>query len=745
MGGLGGHMNHLYDNPRLTFGSMMDIMKKAAKGELIGTEKTDGQNLFLSFSVPKQKLEFTEADSGARAARNKGNVKSGGLSTAQIIDKFKDHANPELKKSFGDALKAFEKVVRSFPRDKQIEIFGPDTDIYYNAEIINPDTPNVINYDKKYVTIHRGGGGYFDKETGGEKVFTKIDDATGEEVEYTRDVSANADILAAEIDKITQDLESQQGFEVIMDAVFTLQGLAQGEDSPVLQKALRDIQEEISSEGLSGENMVIEYLIARVGRVLQERGLDLKNRPELQNKIIKRIILTNPVLKRAYGYDKIPTDLRPSVLTKGLNPREKNIVLEAISNPRSVLKDAVSSLENIVHDFTVDILEGVESLFILDQKKATDQIRDKVRSSMEAIKSSDRQDWMSTLMKEMEKLKDIDRISTAAEGFVFDYDGSTYKFTGNFAPINQLLGIGKYDGRGTLPSLDEGRSLESMLNLVFEEQEGGKYVVLIPGGFKPPHKGHYEMFKHYADNPQVEKVVVMTGPSPRGGVTHEMTQELFDAYGGLPEKVEYEFDKNPYRALFEKLGENSFVNRFSDDAIFVLGCGDKDDDGNRPANFKKWWDENPEANELEVNVGDLGACPAILQAPDVPFSSTVFRNAIISGDDKIAEQFIPNDVSLDTVKEILSDIIPSPKNLQETILSLIEEMIEEKESKDNTFGGAKTFKGKVSHIKKTRPDVDNPEAYVAAILRDQGELDEISTSGMVAGYSGPRKKTLKRN
>ena len=58
MGGLGGHMNHLYDNPRLTFGSMMDIMKKAAKGELIGTEKTDGQNLFLypSRSLNLQKL-----------------------------------------------------------------------------------------------------------------------------------------------------------------------------------------------------------------------------------------------------------------------------------------------------------------------------------------------------------------------------------------------------------------------------------------------------------------------------------------------------------------------------------------------------------------------------------------------------------------------------------------------------------------------------------------------------------------
>lgn len=744
MGGLGGHMNHLYDNPRLTFDSMMDIMKKAARGELIGTEKTDGQNLFLSFSVPKQKLEFTEADEGARAARNKGNIKSGGLSTAQVIDKFKDHSNPELQKSFGDALKAFEKVVRSFPRDKQIEIFGPDTDIYYNAEIINPDTANVINYDKKYVTIHRGGGGYFDKETGSEKVFTKIDDETGEEVEYKHDISGNAEVLAAEIDKITQDLESQKGFEVIMDAVFTLQGLAQGEDSPILQKALRDIEDEISSEGLSGENMVIEYLIARVGRVLVERGLNLKDRPELQNKIVKRIILSNPVLKRAYGYDKIPTDLRPSNLTKELSPREKNIVLEAISNPRSILKDAITNLEHIVHDFTVDILEGLESLFILDQKKATESIKNKVRAAMEEIESAGRQEWMSTLMREMEKLKDIDRISTAAEGFVFDYDGSTYKFTGNFAPINQLLGIGKYDGRGTLPKLDEAQAYDSILDVLFEEQHStqDKYVVLIPGGFKPPHKGHYEMFKHYAANPQVEKVVVLTGPKPRQGVTHQMTEKLFEAYGGLPEKVEYEFAANPFAALFEKLGESDFVDRFSDDAVFVLGCGDKDDDADRPENFKKWWAKNPESNKLDVEIGSLGACPAILQTPDVPFSSTVFREAIKNGDDEIAQQFIPNDVELDTVKEILKDIIPAKvEDLQEMILRLVEEVLEEE---DSTLGKAKTFKGKVSHIKKTRPDIEDPEAYVASILRDQGELEEISTSASVAGYSAPGRKLRKR-
>ena len=41
----------------------------------------------------------------------------------------------------------------------------------------------------------------------------------------------------------------------------------------------------------------------------------------------------------------------------------------------------------------------------------------------------------------MEKLKDLENVSTATEGFVFDYDGNTYKFTGAFAPINQITGL----------------------------------------------------------------------------------------------------------------------------------------------------------------------------------------------------------------------------------------------------------------------------------------------------------------
>ena len=49
MGGVAGHLAHLYDNRDLTFNKMAEILQKAASGELVGTEKTDGYNIYLGY------------------------------------------------------------------------------------------------------------------------------------------------------------------------------------------------------------------------------------------------------------------------------------------------------------------------------------------------------------------------------------------------------------------------------------------------------------------------------------------------------------------------------------------------------------------------------------------------------------------------------------------------------------------------------------------------------------------------
>ena len=149
-GGLYGHLNHLYDNPDLSFGEIKKIFDTASSGELQGTEKTDGQNLFISYSVK---------DGKAKAARNKGNIKTGGMDAMQLASKFADRG--ALEKAFVDSFDAFEKVIRQLSPEEQREIFGEDANIFYNAEIMDPANPNVINYDTRSLVIHQKGHSEF--------------------------------------------------------------------------------------------------------------------------------------------------------------------------------------------------------------------------------------------------------------------------------------------------------------------------------------------------------------------------------------------------------------------------------------------------------------------------------------------------------------------------------------------------------------------------------------------------------
>ena len=57
-GGVAGHLSHLYDNRQLTANRMLKILSMASNGELIGTEKTDGFNIYLGFDFDFRVLYF---------------------------------------------------------------------------------------------------------------------------------------------------------------------------------------------------------------------------------------------------------------------------------------------------------------------------------------------------------------------------------------------------------------------------------------------------------------------------------------------------------------------------------------------------------------------------------------------------------------------------------------------------------------------------------------------------------------
>ena len=154
MGGVAGHMDHLYENPNLSFEKIIEILTAASNGELSYQEKVDGQNLFLSYSIPE----------GAKGARNKGNLRSGGLDAAGLAQKFAGRGN--LEKAFNGGFRTFEKAVEALSKEEKQRIFGPDANIWYNAEVMDPGNPNVILYDDKTLKIHDVGHFVFNKETG---------------------------------------------------------------------------------------------------------------------------------------------------------------------------------------------------------------------------------------------------------------------------------------------------------------------------------------------------------------------------------------------------------------------------------------------------------------------------------------------------------------------------------------------------------------------------------------------------
>ena len=67
-----------------------------------------------------------------------------------------------------------------------------------------------------------------------------------------------------------------------------------------------------------------------------------------------------------------------------------------------------------------------------------------------------------------------------------------------------------------------------------------KITVVIPGGFKPPHKGHVEMINHFANLPNVEEVIVFMGSKPRMSadksvvVSKDKSIELFKLFDLAP-------------------------------------------------------------------------------------------------------------------------------------------------------------------------------------------------------------------
>ena len=679
-GGVAGHMSHLYDNPSLTFSKMKEIFQKAFDGELEGTEKTDGQNLFISYDVNSGR---------AKAARNKSNIINGGLDAEGLASKFAGRGTVEA--AFNDAFRAFEKAVDQFSDEEKLEIFGPDTNIYYNAEVQDPRNANVINYEYKTLNIHRAGHAEFNRETG-----ERTD----------KDVSQNAAKLEAALNRVKSKIEKDHRIQ--MNAIRNLEKI---NDKTVLKTSIDELEKAISNEGISDNQTVGEYMVARVSKAVDKLAEGLSDE-------VKQL-----VIKRVFGVEGVSANTIKKAIPK--DQKDKlSIIKKIIDSADELKKYAILPIEEIVHDFAVEVLKYFKSIFVVDNEKEVQRLRDEVEEAISEIEASGNEEAMEVLKKQFNKLKKLDNIATAAEGFVFDYDGYTYKLTGTFAPMNQILGLFKY-GRGNIPPIKKSEKLDEIF-IIREEDvfQDGPLIAVIPGGFKPPHRGHFEMVKHYAD--VADKVIVYVSPQPRQSkdgklFDADMAKRIFELYiekTGLSNvDVQLSSIASPVRASYE------YVEKIAEPGEqVILGTSTKGGDQSR---FARNVQSYAKPGVIVLDPMEYAFDPT----GEIPLSATDFREAISKGQD--IEKFLPDNVSSNDFYEVIEK-----QSLSELLTKLIDVIIIEERNKK--YFGKKVYDAAMLH-------------EVPPTEEEEEELEEMSAmgAGAVQGYGakfpGPGMKIRKNN
>ena len=109
-------------------------------------------------------------------------------------------------------------------------------------------------------------------------------------------------------------------------------------------------------------------------------------------------------------------------------------------------------------------------------------------------------------------------------------------------------------------------------------------IALLPGGFKPPHAGHYNMAKWLSANTGADTTIIFVGPKERDGITQAMSLKLWRLYTQNDSGLEIRpAGVSPVRDVYDFIEQDA-----PEGSTVYLGMGEKDSSDQRYANVGKF-------------------------------------------------------------------------------------------------------------------------------------------------------------
>ena len=405
MGGAYGHMNHPFDDKNLTFGDLKNIITLGLGGNLSRednvTEKLDGQNLMVSWK-----------DGKLVTARNKGQLKNFGansMDTSGVASKFAGRG--DIRDAFVFAMKDLGKSIGRLSDAQKEKIFGNGKN-WMNLEVMYPASSNVINYDKAEIVFH------------GALEYDESGKAIGE-------LSGSGRMLAGMIKQVNQHI--QKHYKIGKPQFLTVSKVQDfGKKKAGFISRLSKLQKEYA---LKDNDTLSKYHQSFWEEFIFNASK--QHSAKISNKVLINLTKRWAFFDKSYKIPTIKKDLKkfPDFLDWVLS-FDKN-------DHQETVKQNMKPFEVLFFDVGAQILKNISGYLAVSGDTAVQKIRRDVIAAIKQVKRSKDIKKIGTLKHQLEKLEAIGGLSSIvpSEGIVFKYKGKTYKFTGAFAPVNQILGL----------------------------------------------------------------------------------------------------------------------------------------------------------------------------------------------------------------------------------------------------------------------------------------------------------------
>ena len=418
-GGAAGHMAHPWDDHGLSFNDIKEIVSRALSGRLdieqAVTEKTDGQNILVTWKNGQPGF-----------ARNKGTIINP-MTPDQLVADFERKYQESIQKNGAEAASGYKLVVDAFKEMSQditaalvkipaaeLERIFKNGRVFANMEIIYPATRNVIAYDKAHLQFHN----LVEYDEKGNTIET---DLTG----------------GALMQKVIEDANAhmQNTFSFIPPQRIKLGRVYDFEDQQAA--FFNEIDQLQNRYNLKSTDLISEYHKAWWADVIRTKATELGY--DIPDDILNTLIYR-------WSFDDKSTNI--SMLKKQItNPEFVTWVSEFDkSDFKKYRKQNLEPFESIFLRLGVVVLQNASNFLAANPNQTVQTIKAELNQLIKDLQTSNNPATLSKLeleLKRIQKLGGFDAI-VPSEGVVFTYQGNTYKMTGAFAPVNQILGVLKY-------------------------------------------------------------------------------------------------------------------------------------------------------------------------------------------------------------------------------------------------------------------------------------------------------------